>query len=114
MREKRFVFSGLLAIGFSFFVLASAHASCLLIDENFDSYPTGSPPPGWIDSYSGPGSNPIVYTPEEAEALGVTIRVSNTVSVSPENSVHFLDTNSSVRSNIRKGSTCAKIIYPLS
>ena len=46
-----------------------------MLEGDFDTDPTGSPPAGWTEYYHGGGSSPPEYTREEAAALGVTISV---------------------------------------
>ena len=61
--------------------------------ESFDTYTTGNPPvPPWTDYY-WPTSSPAI-TRAEAEALGVTIRVDDTVYYGLSGkSLHLLDTS---------------------
>ena len=77
--------------------------TALLFEETFDTYATGSPPvPPWTESY-WPASQPGI-TREEAEALGVTVWVDETVYYgSSGKSLHFLDTSgsASVGSDLR-------------
>ena len=72
--------------------------AAVLLDENFDGYPTGQPPvPPWEEHYRGCGGPD--YSREEAAALGVTIQVDDAVAVSGK-SLHLLDTSSGVGSDL--------------
>ncbi|MDY6990711.1 MAG: CARDB domain-containing protein [Thermodesulfobacteriota bacterium] len=70
----------------SFSMMAHADVVCW----NFDNETIGEPPSGWTDQYHGWGGTTF-YTLEEAEALGVTIRVNDSSFLSLPNSIHFSD-----------------------
>ena len=79
--------------------------------DDFDSYPVGDPPvPPWNEHYAGWGGTPV-YTRGEAAALGVSIEVTNAVSISG-NSLHFLDTSEGVGSSV--GSSLSRNFTPAS
>ena len=97
-----------MACGLALVVMFCATASAL--DEGFEGMPTGVPPAGWNENYTLPGGTPV--TRAEAAAQGVTVHVTDAVSFSGSQSLHFQDNSGSVGSEMYKSlSPASSIVF---